>query len=335
MTFHDGQLWTAEFDGKESQSVYAYDVNKDGSIDTHPVHLPFLPQIELEGTTPDRELAGTTEMQGIAVNDRYIYLSSSEGRDSEGSVLTRIDRHSGERESIDVPSNMSEGIALRGNDLITTYGLGDYQIRIDAAVHDAMIDRWVVIRDEGVWRRDLAHALARATGVFALSLASKSRLHFFGAYADVVQAEYLFEIIEGRIDRECERYLQAWRRVRVVGANPVGSTYGGGRAGRILVDGVGTAWPRDFWPETFDPTVVDEVHTVEDGVVYRTLRRLAAEEALLLGPSSALAVATALRLAREADPGSVIVAVAPDGGINYLTKAFDDAWLTAAGVGVD
>ena len=133
------------------------------------------------------------------------------------------------------------------------------------------------------------------------------------------------------------RYLKeaSGGRVRVGGANPVGSTYGGGRAGRILVDGVGTAWPRDFWPETFDPTVVDEVHTVEDGVVYRTLRRLAAEEALLLGPSSALAVATALRLAREADPGSVIVAVAPDGGINYLTKAFDDAWLTAAGVGID
>lgn len=122
--------------------------------------------------------------------------------------------------------------------------------------------------------------------------------------------------------------------VRVIGANPAGSTYGGGRPGRILVDGVGTAWPRDFWPETFDPSGVDEVHTVEDGVVYRTLRRLAAEEALLLGPSSALAVAAALRVAREADPGSVIVAVSPDGGVNYLTKAFDDAWLTAAGVGV-
>lgn len=123
--------------------------------------------------------------------------------------------------------------------------------------------------------------------------------------------------------------------VRVLGANPVGSTYGGGQAGRILVDGVGTAWPRASWPETFDPGVVDEVHTIDDATVYRTLRRLATEEALLLGPSSALAVVTALRVAGDAAPGSVIVAVAPDGGINYLSKAFDDAWLTAAGVDVD
>ncbi|UAJ78465.1 cysteine synthase family protein [Leifsonia sp. ZF2019] len=121
--------------------------------------------------------------------------------------------------------------------------------------------------------------------------------------------------------------------VRVHGANPVGSTYGGGPAGRILVDGVGSAWPREFWPETFDHGVVDEVHTVEDAEVYRTVRRLAAEEALLLGPSSGLAVATALRIAERAPAGSVIVAVAPDGGINYLTKAFDPLWLRASGVG--
>jgi cystathionine beta-synthase/cysteine synthase A len=123
--------------------------------------------------------------------------------------------------------------------------------------------------------------------------------------------------------------------VEVHAANPTGSTYDGGPAGRILVDGVGTAWPREFWPQTFDPTVVDEVHTVEDGVVYRTLRRLAAEEALLLGPSSALAVAAALRVAREAQPGSILVAIAPDGGTNYLTKAYDPTWLTAAGVDAD
>jgi cystathionine beta-synthase/cysteine synthase A len=102
--------------------------------------------------------------------------------------------------------------------------------------------------------------------------------------------------------------------VEVHAANPTGSTYDGGPAGRILVD---------------------EVHTVEDGVVYRTLRRLAAEEALLLGPSSALAVAAALRVAREAQPGSILVAIAPDGGTNYLTKAYDPTWLTAAGVDAD
>ncbi|WP_158865147.1 PLP-dependent cysteine synthase family protein [Leifsonia sp. AG29] len=121
--------------------------------------------------------------------------------------------------------------------------------------------------------------------------------------------------------------------VRVIGANPQGSTYGGDLPGRILVDGVGTAWPRDFWPQTFDPAAVDEIRTIDDREVYRTVRRLAAEEALLLGPSSGLAVATALRVASEAPAGSTVVAIAPDGGINYLTKAFDPVWLDAAGLG--
>ncbi|MFF1878540.1 PLP-dependent cysteine synthase family protein [Leifsonia sp. NPDC058230] len=120
--------------------------------------------------------------------------------------------------------------------------------------------------------------------------------------------------------------------VRVIGANPVGSTYDGGPAGTILVDGVGTAWPRDYWPETFDHAVVDEVHTVDDREVYSTVHRLAAEEALLLGPSSGLAVAVALRTARSAPAGSVVVAIAPDGGINYLTKAFDADWLATSGL---
>jgi cystathionine beta-synthase/cysteine synthase A len=133
------------------------------------------------------------------------------------------------------------------------------------------------------------------------------------------------------------RYLKdvSGGTVRVIGANPVGSTYDGGPAGSIRIDGVGTAWPRDYWPETFDHAVVDEVLTVDDREVYETVHRLAAEEALLLGPSSGLAVAVALRTARAAPAGSVIVAIAPDGGINYLTKAFDPDWLAAAGLAGD
>ncbi|GAA1439025.1 PLP-dependent cysteine synthase family protein [Leifsonia poae] len=121
--------------------------------------------------------------------------------------------------------------------------------------------------------------------------------------------------------------------VRVIGANPVGSTYGDGAAGRIIVDGVGSAWPRDYWPETFDRAILDAVRTVDDREVYNTVRRLAAEEALLLGPSSGLAIAVALQVARDAAPGSVVVAIAPDGGVNYLTKAYDPQWLADAGLG--
>jgi cystathionine beta-synthase/cysteine synthase A len=123
--------------------------------------------------------------------------------------------------------------------------------------------------------------------------------------------------------------------VRVVGANPVGSTYGGDPASTIIVDGVGTRWPEENWPSIFDKSVTDEILTIPDAVVYDTVRRLAVEESLLLGPSSGLAVAAALQVGRTAPAGSVIVVIAPDGGGNYLSKAFNNNWLDTVGVNAD
>src|SRR4051794_82254 len=107
--------------------------------------------------------------------------------------------------------------------------------------------------------------------------------------------------------------------VRVVGVNPEGSTYGGGEPGPIVIEGVGTRWPRNHWPANFDPQVPDEVRTVPDALAFATVRRLADEEALLLGPSSGLAIAAALDVASDLDETGVLVVIAPDGGANYLS----------------
>ncbi len=81
--------------------------------------------------------------------------------------------------------------------------------------------------------------------------------------------------------------------------------------------------------------MTDDIRVIPDERVYDTVRRLAMDEALLLGPSSGLAIATALDVAAEADPGSIVVVIAPDGGNNYLTKAFNDEWLASAGMNAD
>jgi cystathionine beta-synthase/cysteine synthase A len=107
--------------------------------------------------------------------------------------------------------------------------------------------------------------------------------------------------------------------VRVVGVNPAGSTYGGGAPGPIRIEGVGTRWPRDHWPLNFDPLVPDEVRTVPDDAAFATVQRLAADEALLVGPSSGLAVAAALEVAEDLDESAVVVVMAPDCGANYLS----------------
>lgn len=115
--------------------------------------------------------------------------------------------------------------------------------------------------------------------------------------------------------------------VEVIGADPYGSVYSGGHPGRILVDGVGNSWPKPDWPKVFDPGLLDRFLRIPDNEVYTIVHKLLNEEELSLGPSSGLTVAAALRVARAAPHGSVVVAIAPDTGLNYLSKAFNPDWL--------
>ncbi len=127
------------------------------------------------------------------------------------------------------------------------------------------------------------------------------------------------------------RYLRERKpELEVVGADPEGSIYSGGEENvrPYLVEGVG----EDFWPETFDPTVVDRWVTVSDRDAFLTTRRLAQLEAILAGGSGGLAVHAALVVAAEVDdPEAVIVVVIPDGGRSYLSKVYSDAWMRQYG----
>lgn len=101
--------------------------------------------------------------------------------------------------------------AGRANDLVTLYGLGGYQVQIDAGIDEQMVDRWVVLRRRAVWNRQLGHAIARFFDVFSLSMARHGRMHFFGRYADVVATVYLVEICRDKILRACDAHVVAWK----------------------------------------------------------------------------------------------------------------------------
>jgi cystathionine beta-synthase len=116
-------------------------------------------------------------------------------------------------------------------------------------------------------------------------------------------------------------------RVKVIGADPEGSVYSGGTGRPYLVEGVG----EDIWPVTYDPSVCDEIIAISDKESFGMTRRLAREEALLVGGSSGLAVAAAMRVAARAAAGDVIVTLLPDGGRGYLSKIFSDEWMTDYG----
>lgn len=116
-------------------------------------------------------------------------------------------------------------------------------------------------------------------------------------------------------------------RVQVIGADPEGSVYSGGTGRPYLVEGVG----EDFWPETYDRDVADQIIPVSDAHSFDITRRLALEEGLLVGGSCGMAVAAALKLAEGLGPDDVVVVLLPDGGRGYLTKVFNDTWMSSYG----
>jgi cystathionine beta-synthase len=117
--------------------------------------------------------------------------------------------------------------------------------------------------------------------------------------------------------------------VMVVGVDPEGSIYTAPTEEDVttyLIEGVG----EDFWPETFDPSVVDRYEMVTDREAFVMTRRLAREEGLLVGGSCGMAVVGALRIAEEF-PDKLTVVILPDSGRNYLSKIFNDDWMREQG----
>ena len=103
--------------------------------------------------------------------------------------------------------------------------------------------------------------------------------------------------------------------------------YSGGTGRPYLVEGVG----EDFWPSAYDPAVPDEIIAVSDADSFDMTSRLAREEALLVGGSCGMAVVAALKVAEEAGPDALVVVLLPDGGRGYLSKIFNDAWMSSYG----
>jgi len=124
------------------------------------------------------------------------------------------------------------------------------------------------------------------------------------------------------------RYLKERKPdLLVVGADPEGSIYSSENMHPYLVEGIG----EDFWPETFDPTLVDEYVTVSDRDSFLTARRMAREEGMLVGGSGGTAVHAALEIAGRFGRDATIVTLIPDGGRAYLSKFLNDNYMLEYG----
>jgi cysteine synthase A len=108
--------------------------------------------------------------------------------------------------------------------------------------------------------------------------------------------------------------------IRRVAAEPQGSILGGGEHGPHAVEGIGLS----FIPPILDRSVIDEVILVTDDEAFDACRKLARAEGLLVGGSSGVAAAAALRVARSLGTGKTVVTVFPDGAERYPGQGIFD-----------
>ncbi|MBN1973211.1 MAG: cysteine synthase family protein [Sedimentisphaerales bacterium] len=71
-------------------------------------------------------------------------------------------------------------------------------------------------------------------------------------------------------------------------------------------------------PKIYNPQMLDEKITIEDGEAFETTRLLAAKEGIFVGMSSGAAVAGAMKIALKMDSGTIVVLL-PDRGDRYLS----------------
>ena len=132
------------------------------------------------------------------------------------------------------------------------------------------------------------------------------------------------------------RGLRAGRPgVRIGLADPQGSAlynwFTGGELkaeGSSISEGIGTT----RITANFADTPIDHPFQVPDSESVPLVHELIRTEGLLLGASSGVNVAGAVRLARELGPGHVIVTVLCDSGLKYRQRLFNREFLAARGL---
>jgi cysteine synthase A len=104
--------------------------------------------------------------------------------------------------------------------------------------------------------------------------------------------------------------------VQIVAAEPTGAALlSGGEWQPHKIQG----WTPDFVPAVLNRQVVDRIVAIDDLLARDTALELARREGIFAGISSGATLAAALEVAREAAPGTVLLAMLPDTGERYLS----------------
>ena len=132
----------------------------------------------------------------------------------------------------------------------------------------------------------------------------------------------------GTITGVAKRLKEAIPKIKIIGADPVGSILGGGNEiSSYLVEGIGY----DFIPDVLDNSLIDQYIKTEDQVSFIMARRLIKEEGLLCGGSCGATMVAALSAASILEDGQNCLLILADSIRNYMTKFPSDDWMKKNG----
>jgi len=124
------------------------------------------------------------------------------------------------------------------------------------------------------------------------------------------------------------------RGIEMVLADPTGSIlFEYVKTGKLVesgswaVEGIG----EDFVPEIADMSLVTEAYEIDDEESFATARDLLRREGIFGGSSTGTLFAGALRYCREQKQPKRVVSLVPDTGNKYLSKMYNDFWMTEQG----
>ena len=132
----------------------------------------------------------------------------------------------------------------------------------------------------------------------------------------------------GTITGVAKRLKEAIPKIKIIGADPVGSILGGGNEiSSYLVEGIGY----DFIPDVLDNSLIDQYIKTEDQESFIMARRLIKEEGLLCGGSCGATMVAALSAASILEDGQNCLVILADSIRNYMTKFPSDDWMKKNG----
>ncbi len=141
------------------------------------------------------------------------------------------------------------------------------------------------------------------------------------------------EIIQDFVGRRLDYFVTGWGtggtltgagqmirlarpEVQIIACEPAGASL---LAGKTWAPHKIQGWTPDFVPAVLDREVAHRIVTVTDAEAVEKARALASGEGIFCGISSGATFAAALKVAAEAEQGSVILAMLPDTAERYLS----------------